>query len=119
LLCSGSSGHAPAGEADASKAGLRLFLSKDFPGNDRDVQARFTDAMTLVTWYGKPDFFVTMTCNPYWDEIVAELLPGQTCQDRPDVVARVYHDKLLDLLDFLIKTGHLGKVAAWAHVTEF
>jgi hypothetical protein len=77
------------------------------------------DAMTLVTWFGKPDFFVTMTCNPYWDEIVAELLPGQTCQDRPDVVARVYHDKLLDLLDFLIKTGHLGKVAAWAHVTEF
>jgi hypothetical protein len=47
------------------------------------------DAMSLVARYGKPDFFVTMTCNPYWDEIVAELLPGQTPQDRPDVVARV------------------------------
>jgi hypothetical protein len=29
------------------------------------------DAMTLVTWFGKPDFFITITCNPYWDEIVA------------------------------------------------
>ena len=94
-------------------------MSKDFSGSDRDVQSRFMDAMTLVTRYGKPDFFVTMTCNPYWDEIVAELLPGKTPQDRPDVVARVYHAKLLDLHDFLIKTGHLGTVAAWAHVTEF
>ena len=69
-----------AGEADASKAGLRVVLSKDFSGSDRDVQSRFMDAMTLVTRYGKPDFFVTLTCNSYWDEIVAELLPG--VQDR-------------------------------------
>jgi len=47
------------------------------------------------------------------------LLPGQTPQDRPDIVARVYHVKLIDLHDFLIKKGHFGKVAAWAHVTEF
>lgn len=50
-----------------------------------------------------------MTCNPYWDEIVAQLLPGQTPQDRPDVVARVYHAKLLDLQNFLIKKGSLGQ----------
>ena len=84
-------------------------MSKDFPDSDHDVQSRFMDAMTLVTRYGKPDFFVTMTCNPYWDEIVAELLPGQTPQDRPDVVARVYHAKLLDLHDFFIKKVTLEK----------
>jgi hypothetical protein len=55
-----------------------------------------------------------MPCNPYWDDIVAELSLGQTPQDRPDVVARVYHAKLLDLHMFLIKKGHLGTVAAWA-----
>jgi len=60
-----------------------------------------------------------MTCNPYWPEITELLLPGQTPQDRPDIVARVYRAKLLDLHDFLIKKGHFGKVAAWAHVTEF
>ncbi|RCV18220.1 hypothetical protein SETIT_3G282400v2 [Setaria italica] len=73
-------------QADASKAGLRIVLSKQFSGSDHDVLSQFMDAMTLVTCYGKPDYFVTMTCNPYWDEIMAELLPGQTPQDCPDVV---------------------------------
>ena len=77
------------------------------------------DAMALVARYGRPDYFVTMTCNPYWPEILEQLLPGQTPQDRPDIVARVYHAKLLDLHDFLIVKGHFGKVKAWAHVTEF
>jgi hypothetical protein len=64
-------------------------------------------------------FFVTMTCNPYWPEITDQLLPGQTPQDRPNVIARVYHAKLRDLHDFTIVKGHFGKVAARAHVTEF
>jgi len=77
------------------------------------------DAMTLVTRFGKPDLFITMACNPYWNEIMEELLPGQTAQDRPDVVTRVYIARLLNLHDDLIKKGVLGKVAAYAHVTEF
>lgn len=109
-----------AGEHRGIRAGKRVVLSKDFPGSDRDVHARFMDAMALVARYGRPDFFfVTMTCNPYWPEIIEHLLPGQLPQDRPDIVARVYHAKLLDLHDFLIKKNHFVKVAAWAHVTEF
>ena len=60
-----------------------------------------------------------MTSNPYWDEIVEQLLSRQMPQDRPDIVARVYRAKLRDLKDFLLKRHHLGRVAAWAHVTEF
>ena len=48
---------------------------------------------------------------------MAELLPGQTPQDRPDVVTRVYRTKLLNLHHDLIKKGVLGKVAAYCHVT--
>jgi hypothetical protein len=33
------------------------------------------DAMALVRKFGKPDIFLTMTCNPNWDEITIELLP--------------------------------------------
>lgn len=108
-----------AGEARASEVGRRIVLPRSFPGGDRDVQARFLDAMTLVQRFGKPNYFVTMTCNPYWEEIIQELLPGQTLQDRPDVVARVYKAKLRDLGDFLINKKHFGDVAAYAHVTEF
>ena len=108
-----------AGENRGLKAGKLVVLSKNFPGSDRDVQCRFMDAMSLVAKYGKPYYFLTMTCNPYWLEITKLLLPGQTPQDRPDIVARVYHAKLIDFHDFVIKKGHFGKVAAWAHVTEF
>ena len=31
-----------------------------------------------------------MTCNPGWEEIQNELLPPQTAQDRPDLLARVF-----------------------------
>jgi hypothetical protein len=66
------------GDSDARKVGKRILLSKDFPGSDRDVHSRFMDAMALVARYGRPDFFVNMTCNPYWPEITEQLLPGQT-----------------------------------------
>ncbi|XP_062179629.1 uncharacterized protein LOC133884291 [Phragmites australis] len=108
-----------AGEARASEVGLRIVLPRTFPGGDRDVQARFLDATTLVQRYGKLDYFITMTCNPYWQEITSQLFPGQTPQDRPELVARVYRAKLRDMHDFLIKKKHFGEVAAYAHVTEF
>ena len=108
-----------AGEARASKSGKRIVLPRSFPGSDRDVQRRFLDAMTLVQRYGKPDYFITMTCNPYWEEITALLHPGQSAQDRADIVSRVYRAKLKDLEDLLIKKKYFGEVVAHAHVTEF
>jgi hypothetical protein len=59
--------------------------------------------MTLVQRFGKPDYFITMTCNLYWDEVTNELFPGQTPQDRPELVAKVYRAKLQNLHDLLIK----------------
>ena len=61
------------------------------------MRRRYMDAMALVRRYGKPDIFLTMTCNPNWDEIKNELFPGQTAQDHPDLVARVFWVKLEEL----------------------
>ena len=44
---------------------------------------RYQDAMAIVRTFGKPDLFVTMTCNPTWPEIAAALLPGQTGPSGP------------------------------------
>ena len=107
------------GEVRGLHASKGVSISNDFRGSDCDVQCRFMDAMALVARYGWPDYFIITTCNSYWSEIIELLLPGQTPKDKPDIVARVYHAKLLDLHDFLIKMGHFGKVVAWAHVTEF
>ena len=43
--------------------------------------------------YHKPDYFITMTCNPHWPEIQEHLREGQSAQDRLDIVARVFKQK--------------------------
>lgn len=68
---------------------------------------------------GKPDLFLTMTCNPSWEEITKELAPGQSAQDRPDLVARVFKAKLEDLKNLIFKKNFFGEVAAHVHVIEF
>ena len=43
--------------------------------------------MGIVQCFGKPDFFVTFTCNPKWQEIRDALLPAQTAENHQDIVA--------------------------------
>lgn len=77
------------------------------------------DAMAIVREHGKPDLFVTMTCNPKWPEITRELEPGQQASDRPDLTARVFKVKLDLLRDALFKKHIFGRVVAQIHVIEF
>ena len=42
---------------------------------------------------GKPDVFITFTCNPKWREIQEELFDGQTASDRPDLVSRFFQNE--------------------------
>ncbi|PWZ10229.1 ATP-dependent DNA helicase PIF1 [Zea mays] len=97
------------GDIRGEKVGKRTVLSTSFIGGPRDMRRRYMDAMALVRKFGKPDIFLTMTCNPNWDEIRRELLPGQTPQDRPDLVVRVFHVKLQELKHRLTKQDILGK----------
>jgi hypothetical protein len=77
------------------------------------MRRRYMDSMALVRRFGKPDIFLTMICNPKWDEIQRELYPGQTPQDRPDLIVRVFRPKLQELKDRLLKmislerSGHM------------
>ena len=60
-----------------------------------------------------------MTCNPHWPEIQCRLKEGQTAQDRPDLVARVFKQKKDQLMQDLKTGGVIGKVVAHMHVVEF
>ena len=75
--------------------------------------------MAIVREYHKPDYFITMTCNPNWSEIKDNLEPGQTAQDRPDLDARVFKQKKDQLMKDLISGGIQGKAVAQMHVIEF
>ncbi|GJS72867.1 uncharacterized protein Tco_0705708 [Tanacetum coccineum] len=70
-----------AGDVQSNRFVQIIVLAVSFIGGPRAMRRRFLDAMTLVQDAGKPDIFLTMTCNPNWPEIVENLYEGQTAQD--------------------------------------
>ena len=97
----------------------RKILASSFTGSPRWYNSKFQNGMAICRKYHKPDFFITMTCNPNWPEIKQELLECQKPQDRPDIVARVFKLKLDQLMNDLVHGGVLGKVVAYMYVIEF
>ena len=76
------------------RAGNVVVLPSTFSGSPRNMHQLYLDAMALVAKQGKPDLFLTFTCNPKWPEILDNLKPSQTTSDRPDLVARVFKLKM-------------------------
>jgi len=64
--------------------------------------------------------WITVTCNPLWEEIQGALLPGQTAADRPDLTSRVFKQKLNAILEG-IRSGLFfgGKAKYIMYVIEF
>jgi PIF1-like helicase/Helitron helicase-like domain at N-terminus/Helicase len=99
--------------------GKRIILPATFPGSPRDMKQQCKDSMAIVRQYTKADLFITMTTNPRWPEIEKELLAGQTASDRPDVVARVFNDKLKEVIDDIWNRHCLGPAEAYCYTIEF
>jgi len=68
------------------------------------------DAMAYVRLYGRPDLFITFTCNPNWPEIKEYLMPGQTANDRYDLISRVFRHKLVKLMELIEKHMVFGPI---------
>ena len=92
---------------DLHDIGSPTILPSTFIGGPRQMWQLYHDAMAIVRSCGKPDLFITMTCNPQWIELSAAAFPGQTAQDRPDLVARLFKLKLNALLHDLIAAPSL------------
>ena len=75
--------------------------------------------MSIVRKYGKPDLFITFTCNPQWEEITSALLLDQKASDRPDLIVRVFRLKLRKLLRDLINCHVLGRLLGYVYTIEF
>jgi len=100
--------------------GKKVILPSSYVGSDRYMQQLFQDGMAVVRSHGKPHLFVTVTCNPKWDEITREVeLTGGTVEDRPDIVARVFRLKLKAIEADLYKNGVFGRSVAHLRVVEF
>ena len=75
--------------------------------------------MMYVKTFGRPDLFITFTCNPTWPEIKKELIDGQASNDRHDIIARVFKLKLQKLMDLLVKDSVFGMTRCHMYSVEW
>ena len=104
---------------NGTSAGRPIILPSTFPGGPRSQKQGYQDTLTLVTKYGKPHLFITMTCNPKWSEITENLFASQPHEHRPDITARVFYLRLQELLKDLTTRKVFGEVKAYVAVIEF
>ncbi|XP_074290276.1 uncharacterized protein LOC141617007 [Silene latifolia] len=108
-----------AGQRSGANIGRCFILPASFIGCDRDFRRRYLSSMTVVQRYGKPDIFLTMTCNPRWPEIERDLSPFEEAQNRPDLISRVFRAKLFELKKDICVRKVFGNVAGYVYVVEF
>ena len=106
-------------EEDAQRLGHQIILPSSIPGTPRYMKQLYQDVMAICRHYGRPEFFVTFTCNPKWDEIVSNIPAGSNATNHPDIVSRVFHLKLKALINDLLNKHVLGKTVADVYVIEF
>ena len=95
-------------ERDLRTIGRRVILPSSFIGSPRHMSQLYQDSISIVRRLGRPDLFITFTCNPNWKEIQDNLLFNQRYGDRPDLCTRVFRLKLKSLMKDLIENNVLG-----------
>jgi hypothetical protein len=80
------------------------YLPSSVHGSPRHMTALAKNALVLVSEFGCPHVFITLTCNPKWPEIVSQLLDGQTEFDCPDMTVAVFKSRL-DQMKMSIRNG--------------
>ncbi|XP_044597781.1 uncharacterized protein LOC123274285, partial [Cotesia glomerata] len=106
-------------DKEAANIGQRVILPSTYTGSPRHMQEYAQDALTYVRKYGRPDLFITFTCNPAWEEIKDLLLPGQQSSDRHDLIARVFKQKLISLISLITKKHIYGETRCWMYSIEW
>jgi len=105
--------------ANNTNFGRMVVLPATFVGSPHHMNQLYQDSMALIKKFGKPNLFVTMTCNPNWPEILHELRPGEEANDRLDLTSKVFNMKFNALLKDLLQNGVLGTTVADIHVVEW
>ncbi|MCO5602344.1 hypothetical protein L7F22_056475 [Adiantum nelumboides] len=107
------------GDILGQSVGRRIVLPLSFIGGPRHMYQLYQDAMAIVRAKGKPDLFITFTCNPNWPKVTQALLPRKVSVDRPDITARIFFQKHSSMMRHVLKQNLSGKVIGYMSVVEF
>jgi hypothetical protein len=83
------------------------------------MNQHFQDVVAIAQHFHGFDLFITFTCNPSWETLTSELLPGQMTADQPDLVVQVFNLFKDVLLDNIAKKNVFGGVLSHVHSIEF
>lgn len=106
-------------EGNINDIGQLVILPSTYTGSPRHMHEYAQDALTYVRNYGRPDLFITFTCNPKWHEIENLLRNGETASDRHDLIARVFKQKITTFLNLITKYHIFGEVRCWMYSIEW
>lgn len=106
-------------DENVENVGRLVILPSSFTGSPRHIHEYAQDAMTYVRKHGRPDLFITFTCNSSWLEIKEELKYGQTPVDRHDLIARIFRQKQIKFIDAIAKQKLFGAVKCWMYSIEW
>ncbi|XP_072062282.1 uncharacterized protein [Arachis hypogaea] len=108
------------GEANAVPAGQRIILPSSFTGGPRYMFNNCKDAFAICKYAGYPSYFMTITCNPEWNEVKRLLKDtGFKPEERPDIISRVFNIKLNELIMDFKQGRFFGKIVAYVCTIEF
>jgi hypothetical protein len=87
------------GYVHGDKMGKVIVLPASHIGGRRYMTQNYHDSIAICQVFRPPDFFFTFTCNPKWPEILKSFYSSdQRPSDKSDVIVRVYHMKLEELI---------------------
>ena len=111
--------HLQSDDPDPTSIGHRTILPASYLGGNRFIAACYQDSMAIYRHFGRPSLFVTFTANPKWKEIRRELRSGESAEHRPDLVVRVFREKVKELLHDVKKVNVFGSFQGCVWTIEY
>lgn len=102
--------------------GQMVILPSSFVNSPRHLHEFTQYAYIYVRNYGRPELFMTITCNPAWPEITRELIPSHNSTDRDDLTnltARVFRIKVQKIVALLTKGKILSGIKFFMYSIEW
>lgn len=76
--------------SENSKIGTMFILLWSSTSIPRYLKQNHLDSRSVVNDNGKPDSFITMTCNSNWKKITENMKECGSTSNRPDTIASVF-----------------------------
>lgn len=97
----------------------RVFIAPEtMRGSRKYYQRAFGDATAICRKEGTPHLLITYTMDKDAEEFNSMLDPGQLCFMRPDIVARLFRDKLDEFIKDIVQREVMGPVKGWFYSVE-